>query len=165
MREQQIEDLIWKELERAMAIRPMHTWALNYNGWELTKAKTQYGQATSKGMLRISRIFLGTREFAQLRDTVRHEIAHLMCGMKAGHDVNWQHAARLLGCRPRATAEMQGELKRTAKKAWRLIGVLESGEEVSFRASHVKQSKYLKPNPRMSCSRGKIVSFHYVRNV
>jgi hypothetical protein len=165
MREQQIEDFIWKELEIAMKLTPMHNWAINYNGWELSKSKTMYGQATHKGILRISRIFLGTQEFNQLRDTVRHEIAHLICGMDAGHNCNWRYYASLLGCRPRASTPMQGELRETAKKQWRLIGVLECGKEVRFHAAHVQQMKYLVPNPRKSCSQGKIVSFHYVRNV
>ena len=165
MREQQIEDIVWQELERAMKIRPQHYWAIDYNGLEFTKAKTHYGQATRQGKIRISRIFLGTREFAQLKDTIRHEIAHLMCGMEAGHDANWRHAASLLGCRPRANTPLSGELHKTAKKQWRLIGILEDGTEVAFQASHVKQSKFLKPNKSFSCSQGKIVSCKYVRNV
>lgn len=165
MKEQDIEDIVWQELERAMKIRAQHQWALPYEGLEFIKAKTYYGKATHKGKLQISRIFLGTQERDQLIDTIRHEIAHLMCGMKAGHDANWRHAARLLGCRPRASQPMEGQLKETSKKKWRLIGILESGEEVRFHASHVQQAKYLMPDRTFKCKHGIIVECKYVRNI
>jgi len=165
MREQQIRDIVEQELDRAREITRSCYWAIQYTGFEFLASKNTYGMAMRTGKIRISRIYLNTREFAHLKDTIRHEIAHLMCGMNANHDANWRHAARLLGCKPRATQPLTGDLHKTAKPKWRLVGTLENGKEVAFQASHVRQSKYLKPNKSFTCQQGKIVSCKYVRNV
>jgi len=164
MREQQIHDIVLKELERAKQLKEHHYWVIPYSGFKLIKAKTYYGKTTHNGEIQISRIFLGTREFEQLKDTIRHEIAHLMCGLQNKHNINWQHIARLLGCKPRANQPMQGELNRTARKKWRLMGTLENGTEIAFQSSHVRQAKFLKPNRNLTCPHGKIISCRYVRN-
>lgn len=41
----------------------------------------------------------------QVRDTVRHEIAHALVGADAGHGPIWKAAARRVGCSPKAKTD------------------------------------------------------------
>jgi len=164
MNEDDIKTLVELEVVRAKRIVSQR-WRIPYRGFEMSKAKTIYGQATHDGKVRISMIFLGTNEHAELKDTVRHEIAHLVCGMDADHNYHWQYVARQLGCTPKRSKPFANELKQAAKKQWRLIGILEDGTEVRFHASHVQQAKYLKPDKTFRCNQGKVVKCKYVRNI
>lgn len=56
----------------------------------------------------IARCFLESRfnSCSEIRDTLLHEIAHIIAGPRAGHGPGWQNVARILGCSGRVYHKM-----------------------------------------------------------
>lgn len=48
--------------------------------------------------------------FGEIRDTILHEIAHVIAGPAAKHGPEWKMVARRLGCRPQATAKFSADI-------------------------------------------------------
>lgn len=169
MNEQEIRHIVDEEYTIVCSIlSPNITWAHPFQDLQFIDAKAAYGKASSKGVLKISRVFLNTREYVQLRDTIRHEFAHMIVGNRHKHNPVWQDMARRVGAKPRATQRATGALQQTMKRKWRLMGITLSGETVKLHESHNRLGRYLayrySPQRFMSCSLGPIKSFYYERN-
>ncbi len=171
MNEQEIREIVEEEHRLVLLILKHENvypkWIHPYKSLQFINTKASYGKANSKGIVKISRVFLNTREYAKLRDTIRHEFAHLIVGNNRKHDYAWKYIAHLIGADPKATHKATGQLANRMRRKWRLIGILEDGTEVAFHTSHNKMSKYLKykhERDNWTCRQGNIVKFHYVRN-
>jgi predicted SprT family Zn-dependent metalloprotease len=64
------------------------------------------GEVTIKS-LELSREFVRNNDEAAVRDTILHEIAHVLAGPQAKHGPAWQAQCIRLGCRPKQYATTQ----------------------------------------------------------
>ncbi|MEE4280017.1 MAG: SprT-like domain-containing protein [Halieaceae bacterium] len=135
--------VVLREVERAMAIYP--DWAHPFAGLELNRARRTYGQAHRDGRIVISSVFLGTTALADLEDTVRHEIAHLVVGIAERHGPRWRRVAKRLGATPRASGRSQAEDlgQRMDDAPYTLVAVLESGEECEVKPVFRRSRRYV----------------------
>jgi predicted SprT family Zn-dependent metalloprotease len=69
------------------------------------RAKKRCGQCSfTKQRITMSRYYVELNGWAEVRDTILHEIAHALAGSEAGHGVYWQHVARSIGAKPKRCA-------------------------------------------------------------
>lgn len=94
---------IWQEeLEAASDILGYEHfvgWTLDFNRAFKAMGTTKYRERT----VSISKHFLPRFTEEALRDTIRHELAHVHAGSAAGHGAVWRMSARALGARPERT--------------------------------------------------------------
>jgi len=168
MNEQEIMTICQEELEIVLLIVPQKDWIHQFKEFKFNNTKSSFGTMKANGTIFISRVFLNTREYIELRDTIRHELAHLIVGVHQQHNYIWQQKALQIGCKATRIDKAEGKLAINMKRKWRLIGVLEDGIEIQIQNSHNKMSKYLKYKPELTkycrCAQGKIVKFYYKRN-
>lgn len=72
-------------------------------GWSyaIERRRSRFGVADfAKQELRFSAPCIAVNPEAELLDTIWHEIAHVLAGLKAGHGLLWKIQARALGARP-----------------------------------------------------------------
>lgn len=87
---------------REMALALMAQHGLTAKGWTFTfdRARCRLGCADfAKREIRLSAP-LTLLNPDKVRDTILHEIAHALVGLKAGHNYLWQHVARQIGATP-----------------------------------------------------------------
>lgn len=138
-----IEALIDAELAQARASFPR--WVHPFQGWDLSRARRVLGQAHSDGRVKITSLFLGTRAHEDLRDTIRHEFAHLIAGLRARHGPKWKAVAAQLGATPLATGRMASrELRERMEDApWSLMALLQNGEEILLKPAYRRSAQFL----------------------
>lgn len=77
-----------------------NTWSFAFD-----RAKQRCGCAKFKiRTITLSQYFVQRNDEAEVRDTILHEIAHVLAGAKAGHGVKWQMWAIRIGARPERCA-------------------------------------------------------------
>lgn len=77
------------------------------SGWSFAfdRAKRRCGACFyAKKTITLSRYYVERNDEADVRDTILHEIAHVLAGAKAGHGAIWQMWAIRLGARPERCA-------------------------------------------------------------
>jgi hypothetical protein len=138
-----IAALVDDELDRARA--RFARWEHPYSGLEFSRARRILGQAHRDGRIRLSTVFVDTRAHADLRDTIRHEFAHLIAGLRARHGAPWRQVAAALNAKPRAAgAVVCPELRARMDDApFDLVAVLKDGREVVLRAAYRRAPQYL----------------------
>ena len=146
------------EVQRAQALYPR--WAHPYRSLSLSRARRILGQAHSDGQVMLSTVFLGTLAHDDLRDTIRHELAHLIVGIRARHGPRWREVAAALGAEPRAGAGARSEelRDRMDDAPWSLVAVLADGSEVELRKAYRRSPQYL--NYRLNHRRFSYLSIH-----
>jgi len=66
----------------------------------------------------ISNVLFGNgKNAAELRETVTHEAAHIVAGLKEGHNHRWKRVHRLFGGTAARTHNLDVKIKKRAKKA------------------------------------------------
>lgn len=74
---------------------------LNISGWEVDfdNAKRRAGVCKyGPQVISFSRHFLANAPLDEIRNTVLHEIAHIIAGYDAGHGAEWVRVAQAIGC-------------------------------------------------------------------
>jgi hypothetical protein len=162
-----IAAVVLREVQRALARYP--DWAHPFSGLDYSRARRHYGQARADGRLFISEVFLGTSALDDLEDTVRHELAHLIVGIRLGHGAQWQRVARALGARSRATGNARCEElnRRMTDAPWTLVAVLDDGSEREVKTAFRRSRRYLdychrKHGPRYAIHGQVIQRFFYL---
>jgi len=135
--------VVLRELDRALALFP--DWAHPFAGLSFNRARRCYGQAHHDGRIVLSTLFLGTAALADLEDTVRHELAHLIAGIEERHGPRWRAVARTLGAVPRAAGRSHSpELSARMDDApWTLVAVLASGEECELKPAFRRDRRFM----------------------
>jgi predicted SprT family Zn-dependent metalloprotease len=84
-----------------LALSLMQQHGITANGWRFSfdnavrrLGSCRYGRKT----ITLSRRLTAVREEAEVRNTILHEIAHVLVGPSHGHDRAWQLCARSIGC-------------------------------------------------------------------
>jgi len=76
-------------------------------GWrfQYDRAKRRLGCCnSSKRLITMSSFFVQNSEECHVKDTILHEIAHVLAGLKNHHNRIWKIQARTIGCSGRITA-------------------------------------------------------------
>lgn len=85
------EDLIKATYNECLEIAAMHypmvEWSIQPDGMEFDSHKSKYGRATIEGKVLINPSFVGTNAINKLKETMFHELAHLIVGLENHH--NW----------------------------------------------------------------------------
>lgn len=140
--ENAIRHIVARERLRAEAL--FTDWEHPFRELSFNRARRSYGQAHRDGRMVLSRSFLGTTALADLEDTIRHELAHLIAGIRFKHGPRWRHVASTLGAIPRASGRSEdAELHEKMSHArFTLIAIMQNGEERTVRKVHRRSRRY-----------------------
>lgn len=75
----------------------------------------------------LSQYWVDVLDEAEVRDTILHEIAHVLAGIRAGHGPAWKDVARSLGARPEACASPKARIAYRYKLVCPKCGELDGG--------------------------------------
>ncbi len=138
------------ELARALELRELGHWKHHPKPDVVIKSmgKRVYGRASSRGIVTISTLFIGTEAHDSLLDTVRHELAHLLAGTAARHGSAWKVTARLLGADPSSTGEAGcATLEDKMRGKYELIAHFEDGTSKTVGYMHKRSAARLNYKP------------------
>ncbi len=141
--EAMVATIMLRELDRALDRYPV--WEHPFAGLEYSRrTRRSYGQAHADGRIVVSAQFLGTAALADLEDTIRHELAHLIVGIRERHGPVWKRVAKDLGAVPRATGRAgDGDLHaRMTDAPFTLVAILRSGEEREIKSVFRRSRRY-----------------------
>ena len=142
-----IENEYQTALQQCSALVPLTSWAHPPQSVGLTDHKTKYGMATHDGRVLISKAFLGTNAITKLRNTLRHELAHLAVGLRHGHNRVFKRCAILFNAlQPVSKAELDAVHNNTTYK-WKLIAHFFDGSSKDLGGVH-RRSKRFSEYPR-----------------
>lgn len=132
-----------EELRRAQSLFP--NWVHTFTALEFNNSRRAFGQAHQDGRVVLSSSFVGTRANEDLIDTVRHEFAHLIVGIRQKHNVRWRMAAASLGAQAKATGRSKAEdlHERMSDAPFTLIAVMLNGEERVMKRVFRRSGRYL----------------------
>lgn len=135
--------VVIREVDRALEKYPV--WVHPFAGLSFSRARRLYGQAHGDGRIFISRQFIGTNALTDLEDTVRHELAHLIVGLKWRHGPKWKRVAADLGARPRASGRSEDAMleDRLSDAPYLLMAVLRDGSEREIKPAYRRLRSYL----------------------
>jgi len=102
-----------------LAMRLMEEHEVFDRGWsfEWSNAKRQLGSVQLRGgrdavgrpitrkLIKLSRHLVRLNDVEQVRDTILHEIAHVLAGLDHGHDEKWRQTCLRIGAKPSRTAD------------------------------------------------------------
>jgi predicted SprT family Zn-dependent metalloprotease len=125
----QIEKQIIEETKALLSDHGCEGWAVKVNG-RLTRA---FGVAKfGRKEIHISRQLAEINSWERTLDTIRHEVAHVIAGPKAGHGPEWKKACALTGAAPRRCFSAQDTVIVEKKGGW--VGFCEGcGQKVGTR--------------------------------
>ncbi|MFT4769134.1 MAG: hypothetical protein ACI8RN_002274 [Glaciecola sp.] len=133
------------ERERCRASALFAHWEHPFTALSFNRARRSYGHAHADGRIVLSNTFVGTSATTDLEDTIRHELAHLIAGIRFKHGPRWQQVAASLGARPRASGRSESsELHEKMSDApFTLIAVMRDGEERAMRRVFRRARRYV----------------------
>ncbi|WP_439108039.1 SprT-like domain-containing protein [Congregibacter sp.] len=133
------------ERERHKADALFSHWEHPFSGLTFNRARRSYGQAHRDGRVVLSNTFVGTTAFADLEDTIRHELAHLIAGIRYKHGPRWRKVAISLGATPRASGRSESDElhDKMSDAPFTLIAVMQSGEERVIRRVYRRARSYI----------------------
>ena len=145
---------------------PKYKWKHTPTAIKLTSRKRSYGVANIYGEILINKSYIGTNDIAHLRDTIRHEVAHLVVGIDEGHNRYFKRICRFLGGSPDSTSYSK-EVNANITHKWKLLMHMENGD-VLTKLVHRRSKAYTEYKPSWKCYRHvngiKIIRFEYVIN-
>lgn len=89
------------ETAKKEAISLMNKYGLLDSGWqfEFDNAKRRFGCCKYRSKrITLSKYLVELNEFAEVKNTILHEIAHALVGSRHGHDWVWKQKALEIGC-------------------------------------------------------------------
>lgn len=113
----------------------------------LTRSKKALGEcvflARKPFAIRLSGWWVDRADDATIIDTIRHEVAHAIAGVAAGHGPQWKAAAEALGARPEQYANTEAVIE-TAKKGAKYVATCGNGHQVHFNrmGRHWREGNY-----------------------
>jgi len=139
-------DTIHSEYQSALAecfdTFPKKRWPPPPEGLELTHHKTKYGIARSNGYIYISEAFVGTESINKLRNTIRHELAHLAAGLRHGHNSRFRKFEAMFNARrPVSRSELEAVHNNISYK-WQLFAHLIDGRVIDIGKAHRKTKRF-----------------------
>lgn len=160
------------ELKRANGIIPAKQWRhVPCFSLGFTTRKTAYGIASNRGTIFINECFIGLDTWEKLRETLRHEIAHLIAGVHCRHDSRWLSVFNRINtdcARDKVAAEAM-KVCEQIKPKWSLIAHFVHGKSLVVGHYHRRDTKKAKALPNqysvvIDGAQHKVVKFEYVEN-
>ncbi|MFL0801978.1 MAG: hypothetical protein K6L80_16135 [Agarilytica sp.] len=137
-----IRDEYNNALEQCCAVLAKPKWVVQPSALELTRHKTKFGMASSKGVVYINSAFIGTQAINKLRNTLRHELAHLAVGLAEGHNAIFKHCAQVFGANRAVPQSEILAFEQSVGYKWQLIAHLVDGRTVEMGRVHRRHKKY-----------------------
>ncbi len=140
-------DVIKREYRAALtecyALLPREHWAITPRDVGTTNHKTKYGLATCKGMVLVGEILIGTHAIISLRNTLRHELAHLAVGLEHKHDRVFRRCAAAFNANLPVSREEIKEIEANISYKWKLIAHMKNGTIRDLGGVHRRTKVYL----------------------
>ncbi|WP_018984063.1 SprT-like domain-containing protein [Salinimonas chungwhensis] len=161
------EEIIQAELSRCLAkarkaFLEAH-WAHPFSKLTVEMLATKYGEASRDGTIRISSAFLNTPALAQLTNTLLHEIAHLIVGLKQGHNKQFRHALeRLLESERLPSEALKQSIKNNTPYKYRLLAYTSAGQVLDLGGAYRRTKRYLQYKGNHSFKGIRIDRYEYV---
>ncbi len=141
-------------------------WVHQPVGMDFTQHKTKYGMVTRDGQVLINRAFIGTQSIVQLRNTLRHELAHLAVGLDQHHNRLFKYYERLFCAREPVDESEWVEFRNNIPFKWQLRAHLMDGRMRDIGFAHRRSRAYLNyPNNQRVyfIEKTKIKYFEYIQ--
>jgi hypothetical protein len=103
MRLEEAEELAWTLMGQHFDYYRLDVWKFKFDNAKTRCGCTHWGTET----ITLSRNYVKMNEEAMVRDTILHEIAHVLVGPRAGHGPEWQAKAIEVGARPKRCKEAE----------------------------------------------------------
>jgi len=85
---------------RLMSEFKLHKWGWRF-GWLQSNARTTLGRCLfDQRIIKLNPNYVEMNNETNVENTIRHEIAHAICGFQAGHGPEWRTMATKVGARP-----------------------------------------------------------------
>ena len=140
-------------------------WAVRPTGVDLDSHKCKYGQATPEGKVLVNPAFVGTSANAKLKETIFHELAHLIVGLGQHHNKVFHRVYSVLTTGLTVCESEKQEVKANNGYKYRLLAYC--GNSVYDLGGAFRRSKtytdYVPSNKYSRSIQGcKIMNFEYV---
>ena len=131
------------------------------------RLKRSLGRANNRGRIEIAGFFVGLEKtdanVDQLSDTILHELAHLIVGIKEGHNEKWRRMARYVGAKPERLARVNDDIGRAVQPPWLLVATLSSGKTVQCKTAYKRTFSYMKRPSAYSINNETVQRFEWIR--
>jgi predicted SprT family Zn-dependent metalloprotease len=143
-------------------------WKIKPNGFGFTSHKTKFGFAYTSGLIEVNQKFIGTTAIDTLRDTLRHEMAHLAVGLEQHHNKRFKQVATHFGCLPSKPGDSKLVIDSIEYK-YSVYALTECGGRHFLGQCHRRTSYYDDPVKKkmtleLDGKHLKILSFEFVTN-
>ena len=91
-----LHELFHQCVEQASSLYPQAQWRHRLQRIEWDTYKTSYGRVTTTGIIKINPAFIGTNTEKKLKETIFHEIAHLIVGLDQHHNTLFKRVEQRL---------------------------------------------------------------------
>lgn len=138
-----INQMLGEEIEKASLIYPIQAWSHPpISTVNLYSSKTELGLASTFGQISINKLFIGTDAVSLLRNTIAHEISHLIVGVNQGHNQRFKYAASRLNVKSNSDFPELDVIKSKINYKYTVVAHLRGGEVVNLGGVHRKTRKY-----------------------
>lgn len=136
-------------VQACFAIYPKERWQRAPRAILGTTKKGVYGECLPDGTVYVNQGFIGTEAINKLRETIRHELAHLAVGLSHGHDRHFR-AMEARFCQGIDVPEAEVEqIKANINFKWRVTAHLEDGTDFDLGGVHRRTKRYTDyPDPK-----------------
>lgn len=124
------------------------------------------GTASSRGVISISNVYVDTTEHSELDDTIKHEIAHLIAGIKSGHNAYWKWCcSRIVKCKPERLAKISKELTLKKYNYVLYFDTETRTKQIVKYYSNKPPKKYLEAKPNQFKAKGEVIKRFYYQAI
>jgi hypothetical protein len=152
-------------LALAISKLPLSSWKQQPTGISFTTHKVKYGLVTAKGEILINPSFIGTLAYTKLKETIFHELAHLIVGKDKNHSAPFKRALSYISNDLVVPAEEQSMVKENNGYKYRLLGYT-TNNIYNLEGAFKRTKKYLNYDPQgkrtMSIKGERFMRFEYV---
>lgn len=139
-------ELIKKEYDLAIVdcskLIPLSRWKIQPASLELTNHKGKYGMASASGVVFVNEAFIGTDSIVKLKNTLRHELAHLAVGLHHHHNKNFKRCESFFGALARVSESEIEAIEKNISFKWRVIAHMACGKVQDLGGVHRKTKIY-----------------------
>ena len=163
--ESTIKNMYNECLAHAKSLIDVSKWTHQPTGIQLDTHKSKYGQATPDGLVLINTAFIGTDAINKLKETILHELAHLIVGLKHHHSRLFRNWEAILLKGVVVNESERNEVKNNNGYKHRLLAICENTvHDLGGAFRRTKKFRDYQPtdNRFISVDGDKVIRFEYV---